>query len=106
MARHFLVDAMNVNDRKSPLVWFAEIELDDEPYQFSIICVWRHGAELVYAQDSGCSCPSPFEDTQVEDLTTLTPGEWKNVKRIVKESRAPMDVKQSFINEVEEAMNV
>lgn len=43
-------------------------ELDDEQsrddYGFDILAVWRRLSDgaLFWGQDSGCSCPSPFED--------------------------------------------
>lgn len=50
----------------------GEVEWSDEPYQFDLTVVWRRKADgqLFYADDEGCSCPSPFEDYKgVEDLT-------------------------------------
>lgn len=47
----------------------GEIDWDDEPYQFCITGVWKKTRGQYYiASDSGCSCPSPFEDLQFEDL--------------------------------------
>lgn len=35
----------------------------DMSYEFNTLCFWRTDKGLVFtAQDSGCSCPSPFED--------------------------------------------
>lgn len=33
-------------------------------YSFHMLCAWREKAtgDLVWAEDSGCSCPAPFED--------------------------------------------
>ena len=39
-----------------------------EPYEFNMTCVWRDKTGQLYmASDSGCSCPSPFEDFQSLD---------------------------------------
>lgn len=48
----------------------AEVEYSDMDYQFDTRVVWRHDdGRLLTARDSGCSCPSPFEDyTSVEKL--------------------------------------
>jgi hypothetical protein len=48
----------------------AETERD---YDFDKFVVWRRLADgmLLYATDSGCSCPSPFEDTDVNDLVEI-----------------------------------
>ena len=39
----------------------------DDPdafYSFDMFVVWTDGKDLFYAQDSGCSCPSPFEGVE------------------------------------------
>lgn len=37
-------------------------ERPDMSYEFDMLGVWKHADGTVYwAQDSGCSCPSPFE---------------------------------------------
>jgi hypothetical protein len=48
----------------------------DEPgmsYEFHTLCVWQHtSGKLYWAEDSGCSCPTPFENYQnVGDLNHL-----------------------------------
>lgn len=53
----------------------GDIEWTDEAYQFDITAVWRHRTTglLYMADDSGCSCPSPFEDHHsVDTLTQAT----------------------------------
>jgi hypothetical protein len=42
----------------------VEIEYSDGCYQFDTRVVWRHDetGTLYTARDSGCSCPSPFEN--------------------------------------------
>lgn len=42
----------------------GEIDFSDGCYQFDIRVVWKHKptGRLLTARDSGCSCPSPFED--------------------------------------------
>lgn len=52
----------------------GEVEWDDESYQFNLTGVWRHTVtgDLYYADDSGCSCPSPFEDCRtLQDFTRV-----------------------------------
>lgn len=47
----------------------AELEFSDLNYQFDTRVVWSKDGALYTARDSGCSCPSPFEDyTSVEML--------------------------------------
>jgi hypothetical protein len=59
---------------KFDLTPVAEIDYSDGNYQFDYRVVWKHEPtdRLLTARDSGCSCPSPFEDyTKLEDLDEL-----------------------------------
>jgi hypothetical protein len=49
----------------------GEAEFSDGCYQFDTTVVWQdiETGAFYYADDSGCSCPSPFEG---EDRTTIT----------------------------------
>lgn len=58
----------------------AELEFSDMSYQFDTLLVWRHkdSGKFYTARDSGCSCPTPFEDycgidklTELNDWTQL-----------------------------------
>lgn len=39
-------------------------------YEFDMLVVWRQkgSGRLLWAQDSGCSCPTPFEDIFIDDM--------------------------------------
>lgn len=52
----------------------GEIEFSDMDYVFDTRVIWKHSSGKLYtARDSGCSCPSPFEDySKLEDLDELT----------------------------------
>lgn len=52
------------------LLQIGEIQWSEPDYSFDIGVVWVDTAgTLYYGQDSGCSCPSPFEDfTSLDDL--------------------------------------
>ena len=46
----------------------------EEDYSFDMAVIWRDSdsGKYYFAQDSGCSCPSPFEDFHsLDDLTEL-----------------------------------
>lgn len=48
--------------------------IEDEPnYSFDMFVVWKDKeGNLYYGEDSGCSCPSPFEDIHdVEQLEKI-----------------------------------
>lgn len=54
----------------------AEIQWGEPDYSFDLTCVLRRTSDgtLWYASDSGCSCPSPFEDAYEWDrLFNLEP---------------------------------
>jgi hypothetical protein len=45
-------------------------ELEEGCYSFYTLCVWKGASGFYLATDSGCSCPSPFENYNgVDDLT-------------------------------------
>lgn len=55
--------------------WFATCHWDFEPYQFYESSFWVVDGEIWAATDSGCSCPSPYENhsfpgsfTKIESL--------------------------------------
>jgi hypothetical protein len=56
-------------------------------YEFDIFVIWKKLDDntLWYAQDSGCSCPTPFEDfNSLSDLTPITEETWHGFKEALK----------------------
>lgn len=53
---------------------FDQIDDDHASYSFDDFVIWRRleDGKLFYLTDSGCSCPSPFEDYGVADLIPVT----------------------------------
>lgn len=51
----------------------GSIEWRDYSYEFDLTAVFIHKASgrLFAADDAGCSCPSPFEDVQVQHATEI-----------------------------------
>lgn len=48
---------------KFGLIIFDKLECSDNNYQFDTRVVWKtENGSLLTARDSGCSCPSPFEE--------------------------------------------
>ncbi len=66
---------MNIysDPEKFGLTTIGEIDWSDGCYNFDYTVVWKRESDgkFVYAEDSGCSCPSPFEDAGISDLTAL-----------------------------------
>ena len=58
------------NPDKFGLHPIAEIGYSSGSYEFDIRIVWQHESGRYYtARDSGCSCPTPFENfAKIEDL--------------------------------------
>lgn len=60
-----------------------DFDVYEEPYEFSLVCVWRENAtgKLWGATDSGCSCPVPFEDhTFPTDFVEIR--NWQDVRAL------------------------
>lgn len=55
---------------KYGLTLVGTLDYSSGSYEFDYTCVWvDEDRNLYYADDSGCSCPAPFEDTGKNDLT-------------------------------------
>ncbi len=65
-------DDVYYNPEKFGLEKVGEVDDPGACYSFDIFAVWRAAdGTLYWGQDSGCSCPSPFEDVRgLEDLET------------------------------------
>lgn len=60
------------NPEKFGLTIVETFDFSDGYYQFDYLAVWKDEAgNLFYAEDSGCSCPSPFESMGLPDLTRV-----------------------------------
>lgn len=67
------------NPEDQGLEQVAQIYYSDGGYCFDYRVIWRHTetGKLYTARDSGCSCPSPFEDYHsVESLQEFGSGDW------------------------------
>lgn len=88
---------------KFGLVPVAELELSEPDYSFDLVMVWEHTetGQLYVGYDSGCSCPSPFEDyTSLDKLDLL---DYDSLVEGV--ARAPdQNAMADFLQKVREAM--
>ena len=59
--------------QKFGLETIGEIDWSSGSYEFNYTVVWRRTADgsLLYGEDSGCSCPSPFDTDGIDDLTPI-----------------------------------
>ena len=62
----------------------ASLDLDEPDYSFDLLTVWKNKktGKFVYATDSGCSCPTPFEDHTADDFKDFS---WSAVESTIAE---------------------
>jgi hypothetical protein len=66
----------------------AELEFSDKNYCYDTRVVWQKDGVLYTARDSGCSCPTPFENyTSVESLERVNMRELKDEIKYEKDSQ-------------------
>lgn len=73
-------------------------------YEFDIVAIWKDSdGNLFWAADSGCSCPTPFENyTDVASLDRLTRESWKYFEETVR-GRYSFDAEgERFLRDVEQ----
>ena len=85
-------------------------------YEYNTLIVLKHTAtgRVFYAQDSGCSCPTPFEnynfsfeDGQIRtDLTEINVVSLANFERDVEGFPVSMSERQACLVKVKEALKV
>jgi hypothetical protein len=65
------------NPEKFGLATVGEIDWSSGSYEFDITVVLKRisDGQLFYAEDSSCSCPTPFETHELKDLTPCSPQE-------------------------------
>lgn len=57
----------------------GEIEMYDMGYGFDTTVLWRNEAgKYFWAHDSGCSCPVPFEECNLSNMSSGTVKEFKS----------------------------
>ena len=93
---------MEINPYYSPaslgLETVYEIEEPNLSYEFNTFVLWRETSTgvLYWAQDSGCSCPTPFEGyTRLASLNQLANTvQWVSFERALKEFPGKPEDKQ------------
>lgn len=54
-------------DLPKGLEFIGEVEWNDYPYEFDLTGVWKNKEGYWIASDSGCSCPTPFDNHRFPD---------------------------------------
>jgi hypothetical protein len=101
----------------NPASWgmeiFAELDNPNLSYEYETLIVLKHveSGKFYWAHDSGCSCPTPFEDyNKIEDLSVLnrqTFGEFEHeVKHFGYGDDAFPAEKQDLVRRVQFALRV
>ena len=72
----------------------------NEPYEFDMIVVWKNAdGEFLIGSDSGCSCPVPFEDTELNGPMTKA-RVLAELSAYMSETRVPMGEVVDLISKV------
>lgn len=64
-------------------------------YDFEKFVVWTDGRRLYYATDSGCSCPTPFED--IDTVSDLVNSPKAGVLKALDEWNNALEYKESTV---------
>ena len=94
---------MNIyyNPEKFGLSVFGEADTK-ESYEFDRIVVWEDRVgNLWYAEDSGCSCPIPFEYIKPSDLLLLNQASLGEFKLAARKERRSANEVEELISRVE-----
>lgn len=86
-------------DSDSDLVLVGEVD-PREAYQFDTVAVWKSKTtgKLVWDADSGCSCPTPFDNFDPKPL----PETWADFERTVNENGADPTDRHALLEQVRE----
>jgi len=84
----------------------GDLEMSEPDYSFDTVVVWRHipTGDLYWAQDAGCSCPTPFEDyNSLEQLTKLVSANLDEFAREISRCYQPEEAR-SLLRKVRKTM--
>jgi hypothetical protein len=96
------------NPEEHGLTFIGEVELSEPCYSFDLLAVWRDKDGYYLATDSGCSCPTPFENYNGKaDLTgPLTKAQVIEESRNIYDLSGELDYEpeafEKFIKTIEE----
>lgn len=89
---------------KYGLEMIDEVNDANADYSFDMVVVWRdvNTGIYFYDRDSGCSCPSPFEDQGRDTLIPLNIHTWKDFLAEMDSCGASLDDRLSTQKELED----
>ena len=87
----------------------AELDEENLSYEFNMLIVWIENKEenpkLYWAQDSGCSCPLPFESYQsINDLNLITKDNFQEFENSVNNFPISLSEKMDVLLKVKELL--
>jgi hypothetical protein len=107
--------SMSANPYYNPelcgLTQVATLNQPDLDYQYNMMIVVMHVAtgRLFFAQDSGCSCPTPFEEFRFDgpddtDMEEITLANFDNFQRAAGEFPVLQDERDEAIDSVKKLL--
>jgi hypothetical protein len=92
---------------KLGLTIFAEIEYSSRCYEFDTRVVWENEEGILFtARDSGCSCPTPFENfNSISDLTLLDNISWLEEEVNEESEYTTAETRQEFLRNISNKLN-
>lgn len=100
---------MNIyyDPKEAKLEILGQLDESDLYYEYNTFVVWRDTVsnKLFYAHDSGCSCPTPFEEYHFRNesdhnLDEVCKSNLHNFENSVKEFPATVDEKTELLKKV------
>lgn len=87
------------------LDFIDDIDLDHQSYDFDQLRLYvrRSDGMLLWATDSGCSCPMPFETTPVRDLRESTSATF--IDTVMRDEVEPVSYRSKSVAEIRKDLN-
>lgn len=86
---------------------FDEINQEDLCYEYNTLCIWKKLDDntLWYDSDSGCSCPTPFEENR-HDLRPIIVDNFYNFNQEIEEFPVTNLAKVEILKKVKDYLKI